>query len=104
MISSVSNPDLVNSGKVWLLPKEISFTGYKNLFHDKSIIRGYINTLIYTGGGTMLNLAVTLPAAYALSRKDFVGRKFFYTYVPIYHVFLGRVDSDLYDSKKPRFI
>ncbi|HCL01274.1 MAG TPA: sugar ABC transporter permease [Lachnoclostridium phytofermentans] len=77
IISSVSNPDLVNSGKVWLLPKEISFTGYKNLFNDKSIIRGYINTLIYTGGGTLLNLAVTLPAAYALSRKDFVGRKFF---------------------------
>lgn len=77
IIASVSNPDLVNAGKVWILPKEVSLTGYKNLFNDKSIIRGYANTLLYTAGGTVLNLAVTLPAAYALSRKDFVGRKFF---------------------------
>lgn len=77
IISSISNPDLVNSGKVWLLPKDISFSGYKNVLNDKSIVRGYLNTILYTGGGTLLNLTVTLPAAYALSRKDFVGRKFF---------------------------
>lgn len=77
IIASVSDPDLVNAGKVWVLPKGISFTGYKNLFNDKSILRGYANTILYTVGGTLLNLAVTLPAAYSLSRKDFVGRKFF---------------------------
>src|SRR5699024_9781696 len=31
----------------------------------------------YTLLGTSINLAVTLPAAYALGRKDFVGRNFF---------------------------
>lgn len=77
IIASISNPDLVNTGKVWLLPKEISFTGYKDLFGDSSIMRGYLNTVLYTFGGTVINLLVTLPAAYALSRKDFVGRKFF---------------------------
>ena len=77
IIASVSNPDLVNAGKVWLWPREVSFDGYKALFADKSVMRGYMNTLIYTFGGTLINLAVTLPAAYALSRKDFVGRKFF---------------------------
>lgn len=77
IIASISNPDLVNTGKVWLWPKDISFTGYESLFRDPSIMRGYGNTLIYTFGGTMINLLVTLPAAYALSRKDFVGRKFF---------------------------
>ena len=77
VIASVSNPDLVNAGKVWVFPKEISLDGYKALFSDKSILRGYLNTIIYTVGGTAVNLAVTLPAAYALSRKDFVGRKLF---------------------------
>ena len=77
IIASVSNPDLVNAGKVWFWPREVSFDGYKALFADKSVMRGYMNTLIYTFGGTLINLAVTLPAAYALSRKDFVGRKFF---------------------------
>ncbi len=75
--ASISNPDLVNTGKMILFPKDISFDGYINIFNDKSILRGYFNTIIYTALGTTLNLAVTLPAAYALSRKDFVGRKFF---------------------------
>lgn len=77
VIASVSNPDLINTGQVWLWPKDISFDGYKNLFSDPGILRGYFNTILYTVGGTMLNLCVTLPAAYALSRDDFVGRKFF---------------------------
>ncbi len=77
ILASISNPDLVNTGQVWIWPREISFTGYRNLFGDPSIMRGYLNTLIYTAGGTMLNLLVTLPAAYSLSRKDFIGRKFF---------------------------
>lgn len=77
ILASVSNPDLVNSGKVWFWPQEVSFEGYTSLFKDDSVLRGYANTLLYTAGGTFINLAVTLPAAYALSRKDFVGRKFF---------------------------
>ena len=77
VIASISNPDLVNAGKVWFWPQEVSWDGYKALFADKSVVRGYANTLLYTFGGTLINLAVTLPAAYALSRKDFVGGRFF---------------------------
>ncbi len=77
LIASISDPDLVNSGKVLLWPKGISFGGYQSLFNDKSIMRGYGNTIFYTVVGTVINLAVTLPAAYSLSRKDFVGNKFF---------------------------
>ena len=77
IIASISNPDLINAGKVWLIPQDVSLDGYKALFVDDSVVRGYINTIIYTAGGTCVNLAVTLPAAYALSRKDFVGRNFF---------------------------
>ena len=72
IIASISN-----GGQVWFWPKDISFDGYKSLFADDGVMRGYVNTLIYTTGGTLINLAVTLPAAYALSRRDFVGRKFF---------------------------
>ena len=77
IIASISDPNLVNSGQVWFWPKSVSLDGYKNLLADDSVLRGYLNTLIYTVGGTLINLAVTLPAAYALSLKDFVGRKFF---------------------------
>ena len=77
LCASISNPDLVNAGKMIFLPKEISFDGYTNIFGDPRILRGYGNSIFYTVAGTMLNLFVTLPAAYALARKDFVGNKFF---------------------------
>ena len=36
---------------------------------------GYRNTIVYTVLGSLIGLAVNIPAAYALSRKDLVGRK-----------------------------
>ena len=42
---------------------------------DSRIIRSFLNSLFYTFCGTMLNLAVTLPTAYALSRKKFFLKK-----------------------------
>ncbi|NMO94438.1 carbohydrate ABC transporter permease [Paenibacillus lemnae] len=75
--ASISDPKLVGSGEMWLLPKGITFEGYIRVFENSSIWLGYWNTIVYTVVGTAINLFVTLPAAYALSRKDFVGRNFF---------------------------
>lgn len=75
--ASISDPKLVGSGEMWLFPKGITFDGYKRVFENTSIWVGYGNTILYTTVGTAINLLVTLPAAYALSRKDFVGRNFF---------------------------
>ncbi|MDQ8735115.1 carbohydrate ABC transporter permease [Paenibacillus sp. LHD-38] len=78
MISaSISDPNLVGSGEMWLWPKGITFEGYQRVFQNSSIWTGYGNTILYTVVGTAINLLVTLPAAYALSRKDFLGRNFF---------------------------
>ncbi|WP_037287469.1 carbohydrate ABC transporter permease [Saccharibacillus sacchari] len=75
--ASISNPTIVAAGEMWLLPKDITFEGYRRVFQDSSIWNGYLNTVIYTVVGTLVNLVVTLPAAYALSRRDFVGRNLF---------------------------
>ncbi|MFD0869254.1 Inner membrane ABC transporter permease protein ycjP [Chlamydia abortus] len=75
--ASISDPKLVNSGEMWLFPKGITFEGYMRVFENAKIWSGYKNTIIYTLVGTAVNLFVTLPAAYALSRKDFIGRNFF---------------------------
>ena len=74
LIASVSNSNLVNLGKVTIFPKDIRFYGYQQGFQDARIWRGYLNTIIYVVLGTLLNMAVTMPAAYALSRPDFKGR------------------------------
>jgi len=77
VIASISNPDLVYNGSVWLLPKEITFEGYKRIFSDPKIWLGYKNTIIYTVLGTAVQVSLTLMAAYALSRKDLYGKSFF---------------------------
>ena len=75
--ASISNPHLVNSGEMWLLPKGVTLEGYKKLFSNSSIWIGYRNTIFYTFLGTAINLIITLPCAYALAREDFFGRKAF---------------------------
>ncbi|WP_218672694.1 carbohydrate ABC transporter permease [Oceanobacillus timonensis] len=75
--ASISDPADVNSGKMWLFPKGITFEGYHIIFENGAIWKGYLNTVFYTVLGTTINLAVTIPAAYALSRKDFKGRNLF---------------------------
>ena len=69
--ASISDPSVVNSGEMWLWPKEVTFEGYTTILRNQDIWRGYFNTVIYTVVGTALNLFVTIPAGYVLSRKDF---------------------------------
>lgn len=76
VIASISDSVLVSTGKVLLFPKGISFFGYSEIFKDERIWTGYRNTIFYTFAGTLVNLLVTLPAAYVLSRKEFKAGKF----------------------------
>ncbi|GGI65337.1 carbohydrate ABC transporter permease [Enterococcus alcedinis] len=79
--ASVSDPQFVNSGEMWLWPRGFTWEGYKTILENNSIWRGYLNTIYYTALGTSINLLVTLPAAYALSRPDFYGHKTFTTFL-----------------------
>lgn len=82
-IASISNPDLVSSGQVWFLPKGITNEGYTYILRDVRILRGYFNTFLYTTSGTLLALAITIPAGYALSRSDLRGK----TIIMLFFVF-----------------
>lgn len=75
IIASFSDPDLVNTGQVVFLPRGVSIVAYKTIAGYGALWRGYGNSIIYTVVGTAINLAFTLPAGYALSRKDLRFRK-----------------------------
>jgi putative aldouronate transport system permease protein len=75
VIASVSNSNLVNLGKVVFRPHDINIYGYKQVFADSRVWTGYRNTIIYTVAGTLLNLVVTIPAAYTLAQKSFRAGK-----------------------------
>ncbi len=75
LAASFSDPDLVLKGKVLLYPKGITMKAYQMVFENNEIWRGYMNTIFYTVTGTLISVALTILAAYPLSRKQFFGRK-----------------------------
>ena len=76
VINSFSDPYLVASGEVFLYPRGFSFDAYIEAFKNGDIMSGYANSLFYTFAGTALNMALTIPAAYALSKPNLAGRNF----------------------------
>jgi len=74
VIASFSTPEMVLNGMVTLVPRGFHLEGYNRVFSNPEILSGYWNSICYTFVGTAINLIVTLPAAYALSRQDFKGR------------------------------
>ena len=77
VIASFSDPYSVYGGKVNLWPVGFSLDAYTMVFENSEIWLGYANTFFYTIVGTAVNLAVTLPCGYALSRRDLKGKRFF---------------------------
>lgn len=73
---SFSDADKVVAGEVGLLPVGFSLDGYKQVFANDSLMRGFLNTLFYTFVGTIIQVSLQMLCAYPLSRKDFKGRKF----------------------------
>lgn len=74
--ASISSPASVTSGRMWLWPTDITLEGYKRILKNSEIWMGYVNTIFYTVVNVAISLAVTLPAAYALTVKSLPGRKF----------------------------
>lgn len=73
LINSFSDPEAVAVGKVTIIPVGFSLDAFKMVFEDKQILTGYGNSVIYLVAGTLTNLLLTIPAAYALSKKGLMG-------------------------------
>ncbi len=89
IIYSISNPDKVNAGKVFFLPNGLNLDGYREVFKHNDLMRGYWNTITQTLVGLAVNMCLTIPAAYALSKPGLNGRKFFMTLIVITMYFSG---------------
>ena len=77
VIASFSDPLAVANGQALFWPVRPTLDGYKYVLSYTVIWLGYANTFFYTIVGTAVNLAVTLPCGYALSRRDLKGKRFF---------------------------
>ncbi len=85
---SISSPSAVQAGQVVVWPVGLNFGSYIGVLNNSMIKSGFINSVINTLIGTVYNVALTVLAAYPLSRKDLFGRGFF-TFLFTLTMFIG---------------
>ncbi len=79
LIASFMDPNVLNSQGITFDISKWSLNGYKRVFENAMIWRGFLNSLIYSFAFAAFSVFVTLLAAYPLSKKEFVGRRFIST-------------------------
>ena len=79
---------LQNSGLTFDFSKW-TLTAYERVMSNKQIWVGFKNALLYSAMFTVISVAVTLLAAYPMSRQDFKGKGFFNTIYVITMFFGG---------------
>ena len=74
LAASLSEPLKILSGDVVLWPVGLNLNSYRRVFASADIINGYKNTILYATTGTVINLLLTIGAAYPLSMPDLKGK------------------------------
>ncbi len=89
-VSSVtSNKDITLYGYSFF-PKHFSLEAYNYIWNERmQILRSYFVTIFVTAGGTAAGLTMSVLYAYALSRPQFPGKKFFSLYILFTMLFNG---------------
>lgn len=89
IVASFMNPNVLNSQGISFNIVDWSLDGYRRVLENKMIGTGFINSFLYSITFSILSVGITLFAAYPLSKKDLVGRKFFNTFFVITMFFGG---------------
>lgn len=74
---ALSGRHAVDYSEVVLLPKDIQFDAFKEMFSNNMFWNAYANTLFLTVYGTIWCMFVAILGAYALSKKRLLFRRFF---------------------------
>ncbi len=78
---SFSDGSAASAGTVVYRPIATTISAYKYVLSEPLFWTSYVNTFIYTFGGTFVSLLIIIPGAYALSRPQLIGRRFFNLFV-----------------------
>lgn len=71
LFASLSDPNWLNTQNGLILwPHGFNLEGYKMVFKNQQLIRGFVNTIIYVASATIIGMLVTIVGAYVLSRKE----------------------------------
>lgn len=75
LIASFMDPSTLLTKGISFNPSDWSIAGYKKIFEDQSIVRGFMNSMLYSTAFTLITVVITIFAAYPLAQQDFVGKK-----------------------------
>jgi putative aldouronate transport system permease protein len=89
LVASFSDPYEVYAGQTFLHPSPFTTEGYTRIFQDDSIVRGYLNSLLYTICGTTISVFLIVVSGYCLSKRDLPGRRFIMIFFVITMYFGG---------------
>ncbi|MDF2936195.1 MAG: transporter permease [Paenibacillaceae bacterium] len=89
--ASFSSSRAISSGEVFLWPIEFNVEAYRRLFEDGQLLKAMRNTIVVTLVGTFLNMAMTILAAYPLSRKRLYGRGALLMFITFTMIFISGI-------------
>jgi len=73
---SLSDPKLSPSmSGLRIIPAGFSTINYEVIFSNKNVVPAIFNSIFITGIGTVINMLLTMLAAYVLTRPNLVGKK-----------------------------
>ncbi|MBE1443103.1 carbohydrate ABC transporter permease [Paenibacillus sp. OAS669] len=81
----------IGSRSFFLIPHDVTINAYKYVFKDNALPRSLLVSVFVTVGGTLVNLFFTFTMAYALSRRNMIGRSFFVKMVVFTMMFSGGI-------------
>jgi ABC-type glycerol-3-phosphate transport system permease component len=89
--SSFETAQWMRSSRIQFWPIEPTLMNYKNVLSNPNaaIGRSMLNSLIVSSLATLLNLAITTTAGYAMSRFKFKGKIIFAMYLLIFYMIPG---------------
>ena len=88
LIASISDPNAVAAGEVYLLPRNFMTIAYERIFQYKLVWTSYLNSIYYTVFGTAINVTMTMIAAFVMSRRRLVGGKLI-TWMMLFTMYFG---------------
>jgi multiple sugar transport system permease protein len=69
-----SHGEVFTSPATWF-PSHLKFSNYVDMFRQVPLGRAFWNSFLIAGGSTVIVVLTALPAAYALARYEFPGRR-----------------------------
>lgn len=86
---SLSSNNAILSDKVFVFPVGFNTQAYESVFRDASMIRSLFVSIALVGSYTLASMAMTVCAAYPLTKRTLRGRNFLLVFIVITMFFSG---------------